>query len=55
MIGAEFNPEFYTDDQIKSIITENMTTKVVAEWKDRFGMEINVPLGVDVKISDRWE
>lgn len=54
MIGLEFNPAFYSDDAIKTIIKKNMTEKVVTDWKDRFGYKVNVPIGVGIKISERW-
>jgi DNA polymerase I len=55
MIGLEFNPIYYTDDEIKETVKTCMESKVIADWKDRFGIHFNVPLGVSMKLMERWK
>jgi DNA polymerase-1 len=55
MIGLEFNPIYYSDEEINETVKTCMESKVISDWKDRFGIHFNVPLGVSMKILDRWK
>ena len=55
MIGLEFNPVYYSDDQIKETVKKCMESRVIEDWKNRFGIHFNVPLGVSMKVMERWK
>lgn len=54
MIAGEWDNAYFSDNEIKQIVVNAMTSAVTKWWKNYFNMEINVPLEAKVTLGERW-